>query len=74
MDHRHPNSGVSLEQVGHPGKQRRNRARFNVEDTTEELWDSQMDVHAKGAFLGTKLAIPEMRKIGGRSIVNISSI
>ena len=49
-------------------------ARFNVEDTTEELWDSQMDVHAKGAFLGTKLAIPEMRKIGGGSIVNISSI
>ena len=49
-------------------------ARFNVEDTTEELWDSQMDVHAKGAFLGTKLAIPEMRKIGGGSIINISSI
>lgn len=45
-----------------------------MEDTTEELWDSQMDVHAKGAFLGTKLAIPEMRKIGGGSIVNISSI
>jgi len=49
-------------------------ARFNVEDTTEELWDSQMDVHAKGAFLGTKLAIPEMRKVGGGSIINISSI
>ena len=49
-------------------------ARFNVEDTTEELWDSQMEVHATGAFLGTKLAIPEMRKIGGGSIINISSI
>jgi cyclopentanol dehydrogenase len=49
-------------------------ARFTVEDTTEELWDSQMDVHAKGTFLGTKLAIPEMRKIGGGSIVNISSV
>ena len=23
-----------------------------VEDTTEEKWDGQMDVHAKGAFLG----------------------
>ena len=49
-------------------------ARFTVENTTEELWDSQMDVHAKGTFLGTKLVIPEMRKIGGGSIVNISSI
>ena len=49
-------------------------ARFNVEDTTEDVWDSQMDVHAKGTFLGTKLAIPEMRKQGGGSIINTSSI
>ena len=33
-----------------------------------------MDVHAKGVFLGTKHAIPEMRKAGGGSIVNVSSI
>ena len=49
-------------------------ARHTVEDTTEEIWDSQMDVHAKGTFLGTKHAIPEMRKGGGGSIINISSI
>ena len=46
----------------------------NVEGTTVEAWDGQMDVHAKGAFLGTKYAIPEMRKVGGGSIINISSI
>jgi cyclopentanol dehydrogenase len=45
-----------------------------VEETTVEAWDEQMDVHAKGAFLGTKQAIPEMRKVGGGSIINISSI
>ena len=45
-----------------------------VEETTVEGWDRQMDVHAKGAFLGTKHAIPEMRKAGGGSIINISSI
>ena len=45
-----------------------------VEDTTEEKWDGQMDVHAKGAFLGTRAAIPEMRRAGGGSIINISSI
>ncbi|MCH7786031.1 MAG: glucose 1-dehydrogenase [Chloroflexi bacterium] len=49
-------------------------ARYNVEDTTVEVWDGQMDVHAKGVFLGTKFAIPEMRKVGGGSIINTSSI
>ena len=46
----------------------------NVEDTTVEEWDLVMGVNAKGVFLGTKAAIPEMRGSGGGSIVNISSI
>lgn len=46
----------------------------NAEDTTVETWDDQMAVHARGAFLGIKHAIPEMRKAGGGSIVNVSSI
>ena len=46
----------------------------NVEETTVEGWDGQMDVHAKGVFLGTKHAIPEMRNAGGGSIINVSSI
>jgi cyclopentanol dehydrogenase len=45
-----------------------------VEDTSEEMWDRVMAINAKGVFLGTKHAIPEMRKAGGGSIVNISSI
>ena len=49
-------------------------ARFTVEETTVAVWDAQMDVHAKGVFLGTKYAIPEMRKAGGGSIINVSSI
>jgi NAD(P)-dependent dehydrogenase (short-subunit alcohol dehydrogenase family) len=39
-----------------------------------EAWDRVMGVNAKGVFLGTKAAIPEMRKAGGGSIINISSI
>ena len=47
--------------------------RGRVEDTTVEDWYMILDVNAKGVFLGTKLAIPEMRKAGGGSIINISS-
>jgi NAD(P)-dependent dehydrogenase (short-subunit alcohol dehydrogenase family) len=44
-----------------------------LEHTTAEAWDHGMDVNAKGVFLGTKAAIPAMRRTGGGSIVNISS-
>ena len=45
-----------------------------VEETSGELWDQVMEVNAKGVFLGTKCAIPEMKKAGGGSIINISSV
>jgi cyclopentanol dehydrogenase len=45
-----------------------------LEETTTEEWDRVMEVNAKGVFLGTKAAIPEMRKAGGGSIINISSV
>ena len=45
----------------------------NVADTSSEQWDQVLAINAKGAFLGTKLAIPQMRDAGGGSIVNISS-
>ncbi len=47
--------------------------RGGLEDMTEEEWDEVMAVNAKGVFLGTKLAMPEILKAGGGSIVNISS-
>jgi NAD(P)-dependent dehydrogenase (short-subunit alcohol dehydrogenase family) len=42
--------------------------------TSTPLWDSIMDVNAKGVFLGMKHAVPAMRRSGGGAIVNISSI
>ena len=42
-------------------------------ETTEEIWDEVMDINVKGTFLGAKTVIPEMRKAGGGSIINISS-
>jgi len=44
-----------------------------VEDTTLEAWQRVMEVNATGVFLGSKAAIPAMRRAGGGSIVNISS-
>lgn len=45
-----------------------------IEERTAEEWDRIFEVNAKGVFLGTKYAIPEMRRAGGGSIVNISSV
>lgn len=37
-------------------------------------WDQQMNVNAKGVFLGMRAVLPIMRDVGRGSIVNISSI
>ena len=49
-------------------------SRVPLEDLNVDEWDRVMDINSKGVFLGTKAAIPEMRRSGGGSIVNISSI
>ena len=45
-----------------------------LEDTSEELWDSIVNINQKGVWLGMKTAVAAMRKRGGGSIVNISSV
>jgi len=45
-----------------------------VADTSEEVWDRIMDINGKGVFLCTKHAIPAMRRAGGGSIINMSSV
>ena len=47
--------------------------RKSIEETTEDDWDRILAVNLKGVFLGTKQAIPAMRRAGGGSIINISS-
>ena len=59
------NAGVTLQQVVLVPE---------IEDTTLDLWNEIMGVNATGVFLGTRAVIKEMKRGGGGSIVNISSI
>ncbi len=46
----------------------------SVLETDEKAWDDLMAVNVRGVFLCTKMAIPEMAKNGGGTIVNTASI
>jgi len=46
----------------------------SVEETTLEAWRKTQSVNLDGVFLGTKYGIEAMRKSGGGSIINLSSI
>lgn len=45
-----------------------------VMETTEEIWDEQLDLNLKGYFFFVRALVPNWRKIGGGKVVNISSI
>lgn len=45
-----------------------------IEETSEEEWDSIVNINQKGVSLGMKHAVPAMRKRSAGSIINISSI
>jgi NAD(P)-dependent dehydrogenase (short-subunit alcohol dehydrogenase family) len=50
------------------------KGRATVEDTIVDNWDTVFAVNSTAVMLGTKTAIPAMRKNGGGSVVNVSSI
>jgi NAD(P)-dependent dehydrogenase (short-subunit alcohol dehydrogenase family) len=45
-----------------------------VEETDETTWDEVMDVNVKSMYLTCRRVIPQMRRKGGGSIVNVSSV
>ena len=59
IDILHNNAGVTV--------------RKKMADLSEKEWDFVLDVGLKGLFLMSKHVIPEMRKVGGGSIVNTGS-
>ena len=48
--------------------------RVPIEQRTVDEWERVQAVNSKGVFLGAKHAIPEMRRAGGGSIINICSV
>lgn len=46
----------------------------HIEDASLEEWRAHMAVHGEGSFLGCKHAVASMKRSGGGSIVNISSV
>jgi len=45
-----------------------------LDETSLEAWNEVINVNQTGVFLGMKQAIPAMRRAGGGSIINISSV
>ena len=43
-------------------------------ETAEDQWDRSINISLKGVFLCSRYAIPEMIKVGGGSIINMSSV
>jgi len=44
-----------------------------IEETTEELWDAQIDINLKGSFFMVKAVAPVMKAKGAGKIVNVAS-
>jgi NAD(P)-dependent dehydrogenase (short-subunit alcohol dehydrogenase family) len=51
-----------------------NDVRHKIEDVTPEYWDKSMAVNLRPQFFAIQAVLPHMRKTGGGSIVNMSSI
>jgi len=45
-----------------------------VEAVTEDKWDEIMSINLKSTMLATRASVPAMKRAGGGSIINISSI
>ncbi len=46
----------------------------SIEETSEDEWEQMHGTNLKGVFLVSKYAIPQLRRRGGGSIVNVASL
>ncbi|MDP7342748.1 MAG: SDR family oxidoreductase [Alphaproteobacteria bacterium] len=45
-----------------------------IEETTEDIWNSQVDLNMKGSFFMARAVVPGMKAKGGGKIINVTSI
>jgi NAD(P)-dependent dehydrogenase (short-subunit alcohol dehydrogenase family) len=45
-----------------------------VTETTEAIWDEQLDLNLKGAFFCVRAVLPEFKRNGGGKVINVTSI
>ncbi len=45
----------------------------DAEQTDEAIWDTTMNINAKGVFFGCKYGIPALRRAGGGAVINTAS-
>jgi NAD(P)-dependent dehydrogenase (short-subunit alcohol dehydrogenase family) len=45
-----------------------------VAETTEEIWDEQLDLNLRGAFFCVRALLPEFLRNGGGKVINVTSI
>lgn len=45
-----------------------------IEETTEKIWDEQLNLNLRGPFFAIKAAVPHFRKRGKGKVINITSI
>jgi NAD(P)-dependent dehydrogenase (short-subunit alcohol dehydrogenase family) len=46
----------------------------SIEDTSEDIWDDQIDLNLKGVFFAIRAVVPEMKARRYGKIINVSSI
>jgi NAD(P)-dependent dehydrogenase (short-subunit alcohol dehydrogenase family) len=51
-----------------------NDQRHTIEEVTPEYWDQSMSINLRPQFFTIQAVLPAMRKAGGGSIINMSSI
>ncbi|MFC2062512.1 SDR family NAD(P)-dependent oxidoreductase [Chloroflexota bacterium] len=60
--------------VNNVGLSLRGKGDWSIADVAEPIWDKTLDVNLKSVYLCCKYAIPYMAKLGGSSIVNVSTV
>ena len=46
----------------------------SVAETTEAIWDEQLNLNLRGVFFAVKAVLPEFRRNGGGKVINVTSI